>query len=183
MRKMLLIFAVCVSLLSIQINAQEDAKVKRVMALTAENIIFQAWINSQNVKLGNNVSINYRIVNKSEKPLYLVKKNIDDRLVIEDDKIIFPRPFVLVSTHEAYDYSFTRVKKGGTLVGQLNVTPAEYKESQPWLVLVGFGYITDIKGLTPNPREINDPIPYKALLSSRLRTLQLGGLYVEVTDD
>ncbi|MDQ3748277.1 MAG: hypothetical protein M3367_04555 [Acidobacteriota bacterium] len=181
MIKSFLIIAIVTFLLALQTIAQ-DAKVKRAVAVTSEDITFNAWVTNQRIKFGGDIVINYRVDNNSKQTIYLVHKNIDET-VIEDDNIFFPYPFVLVSGHEEYDYSFTKVISGGSLTGQLKVSQSEYKESKTWLVKVGFGYVTDLKGLNPKPEEIKDPIPFKSLLSSRLKTLELSSLSVEVIED
>lgn len=47
---------------------------------------------------------------------------------------------------------------------------------------VGFGYITDITGVERHLGLGDDPAPLKALLSSRIETLLVCGLRVEVID-
>lgn len=178
----LLIFAVCTILLPLRLDAQSDARIRRATALTSENVIFEVWVNRQIVKFGREISVNYKVTNKSLKTIYLVTQNIDDKIVVEDDKIFLPSPFVLVSNHDAYDYSFKAIKGGTNLTGRFSISASKYGDSQQSLILVGFGYVFDITGLTPKRTEIRDPIPYKALLSSRLRTLELGGLYIEINE-
>jgi hypothetical protein len=180
MLKTFLVIGAITILFVLQSNSQ-DADVKQVTAITSENITFSAWVINQKTKLGRDIVISYKVDNKSKNPIYLVHKNID-KTVIEDDNIIFPRPFVLVSGPEVYDYSFTKVINGKNFIGQLKVPQSDYKESQTWLIKLGFGYVNNLAGLNPKPAEIIDPVPFKSLLSSRLRTLQLGSLSVEVVE-
>ena len=178
MLKTFLVIGAIIILFVLQSNSQ-DADIKRVTAITSENITFNAWVINQKIEFGRDIVISYKVDNNSKKPIYLVHKNIDET-VIEDDNIIFPRPFVLISGHEEYDYSFTKVINGGNFIGQLKVSQSEYKEPQTWLIKLGFGYVNNLEGLNPKPEEITDPIPFKSLLSSRLKTIQLGSLSVQV---
>jgi hypothetical protein len=166
------------SLVVTSINGQE-AKVKRVMAATSDGLMFSAWVVHQSINSGRDIVIYYRVDNHSGKTIYLVRDNTS-KTVIEDDAIVFPRPFVPIGGHEEYNYSFTKVARGSSYRGQLNVSRDEYKEAQSWRVDVGLGYVTHITGLTPRPDQINDPAPFKSLLGSRIQTLLLSGLSVEV---
>lgn len=169
----MLVFLICLQTVSI---FAQDANVVKVAAVTAENVTFEAWIANQRINLGDPIHVNYKIANKSKRPIFVVTKNIDNKLIVEDDKIVFPRPFVLVSGHEAYDYSFKRINAGESTSGLLTITAAEYRDSRSWSVTVGLGFVFDLEGLTPKSKEIRDPIPFKQLLSSRLRTIALGPL-------
>ncbi len=174
----LLVTILLFSLAATPINGQE-AKVKRITAATSDGLMFSAWVMRQSINSGRDIIIYYRVDNHSRKPIYLVRDNTS-KTVIEDDAIVFPRPFVPVGGHEEYNYSFTKVAQGGSYHGQLNVSRDEYKEAQSWRIDVGLGYVTDITGLTPRPDQIDDPAPFKSLLDSRIQTLLLSGLSVEV---
>lgn len=163
-----------------QINGQ-DAKVKRVTSATSDRLIFSAWVTHQSINFGQDIVIYYRVDNRSTNPIYLVRDNTS-KTVIEDDAIIFPRPFVPVGGHEDYNYSFTKVARGESYRGQLKVSRDGYKEAQSWRVNVGFGYVNNIKGLTPRAEQIGDPAPFKSLLDSRIKTLLLSSLRVEVIE-
>jgi hypothetical protein len=166
-----------------QTNEREvGARVKHVTATTSDGLIFSAWIMRQNIYLGRDMVIYFRVDNRSGKSVYLVRKNTS-HTVIEDDAIIFPEPLVLVGTHEEYNYSFTKVASGDSYRGQLKVIKDEYKKAQSWRVNVGFGYVTEIKSLNPRPDQIEDPAPLKSLLNSRLRTLSLSSLNVNVIEN
>jgi hypothetical protein len=175
----LLVAILLFTLGAIPLNGQE-AKEERVTATTPDGLIFSAWVTSQRINSGRDIVIYYRVDNHSEKTIYLVHDKTA-RAVVEDDAIIFPRPFVPIGGHEDFlNYNFTKVARGGSYDGQLSVSRDEYKEAQSWRVAVGLGYVTDITGLKPRPEQISDPAPFKALLASRLQTLQLTGLSVEV---
>lgn len=155
------------------------SKEERVTAATPDGLVFSAWVMNHSIDPGRDIVIYYKVDNHSRKTIHLVHDNTA-RAVIEDNAIIFPRPFVPVGGHEEYNYNFTKVARGDSYSGQLSVSRAEYKEAQSWRVAVGLGYVTDIRGLTAPPEQIDDPAPLKSLLASRLQTLQLNGLSVEV---
>lgn len=162
------------------INGQERrANVNRVTATTSDKLLFTAWVMRQNINLGQDIVVYYTVENHSRKSIYLVRDNTS-QTVIENDNIIFPSPLVLIGGHEAYNYNFTKVARGDSYRGQLKVSRGEYKDAQLWNINVGFGYITNITGLNVSPEQINDPAPFKSLLNSRIRTLLLSGLSVEV---
>jgi hypothetical protein len=176
----LLVPALLLLLVPLHISGQ-DEKSPSVTIPTPDGLSFTAWVDRQKVRFGQDIIINYRVDNGSNKPIYLVHDGTA-YTVIEDDQIVFPEPLVLIGGHEAYNYSFKKVKSGGSIDGEFIVSRDEYKAAQAWHVKVGFGYVTDIRGLTPQPDEALDPAPYKARLDSRIQTLQLSSLKVEVIE-
>lgn len=181
MSKKILLAFIFGFVLSTQISAQ-DARVVRSSATTSDNISFEAWVNNSVLSPEQRASITYKIVNRSDKSIYLVRKVSEVEFVIEDDKVIFPRPVVLVDGHEQFDYHFREIKGKSSFLGQLRVPATNLDKLQydSMLVLVGFGYVLNIQGLHPKGEELRDPLPYISLLSSRLQTLQLSGLYVDL---
>jgi len=176
----LLVAILVFSITPTQINGLEkEARVKHVTAATSDGLMFSAWVMRQSINSGRNIVIYYRVENHSQTPIYLVRDNTS-KTVIKDDSIVFPTPYVPLGGHEEYNYSFTKVARGGSYRGQLKVSRDEYKEAQSWSVSVGFGYVTDITGLNPLLDQINDPAPFKSLLNSRIQTLLLSDLSVEV---
>jgi hypothetical protein len=159
----------------------QDATVRRATAETGDGLLFRVWLDRQTVKYGRDVVVHFTVENRSTKTVYLVHDNTS-RIVVERDSIVVPRPFVPVGGHEGYDYSFTKVAPGRAHKGQLIISRDEYKTVQPWRMDVGFGYITDITGLDRHLGRGEDPAPLKALLSSRIETLLVCGLRVEVID-
>lgn len=178
----LLVVVLLLSFAPAQVNGQErKAPVRRVTAATSDGLLFSAWVVNQSIESGQNMIVYYRVENRSRKPIYLVRDNTS-KTVIEDDNITFPSPLVLIGGHEEYNYGFVKVAQSRSYRGQLKVSRDEYKEAQSWGVNVGFGYVTDITGLNPSPDQINDPAPFKSLLNSRIQTLVLSSLTVEVIE-
>jgi hypothetical protein len=175
-----LIIILLASAVPSQVKGQ-DAKVRRVTSTTSDGLVFSVWVTQQNLNFGQDIIIHYGVINSGPLPIYLVRDNTF-KTVIEGDTIIFPRPFVPVGGHEDYNYRFTKVARGESYRGQLKVSKDEYKEAQLWRVNVGFGYVNNLKGLTPRPEEIADPAPFKSLLDSRIQTLLLSSLCVDVME-
>jgi hypothetical protein len=160
----------------------QDASVRRATANTSDGLTFDVWVNRSTVRYGQDIMIQFKVENHSNKRIYLVRDKTSD-IVIERDNILFPRPFVPTGGHEGYDYSFAMVDRGGSYRGRLTISKNRYKEVQPWRISVGFGYVTEIRGLNRQLRPGEDPLPLKSLLSSRLETLLICNLKVEVVDD
>jgi len=166
-------------------NYGQDAKVRKIVAETADNVSFTAWVNAQFVKIGQDIIVNYKVENQSRKAIYLVRENRSEVIFEDDESIIFPGPLVLIGGHEAYDYSFIRVAPGKIYLSKFIIKAGKYPtetrySEQVWKIYAGFGYVTDISGL--RPKEINDPAPYKSLLSQRIRLLALDGLIIEMLE-
>lgn len=159
----------------------QDARISQATAKTPDGLLFSVWVNTQRPRYGQDIIVHFKVTNRSAKPIYLVHDNTS-KLVIDRESIVIPRPLVLVGGHEGYDYSFTRVAVGKTYYGQLVISKNEYKETQEWRIDVGFGYVSDITGLNRQLGREEDPSPLKGLLSDRLETLRLCGIWVNVID-
>jgi hypothetical protein len=172
-------------LLGVDAGAQgRPAGVKRVEALTADGIIFTVWVGRREIKSGDAIVVNYKVENRGDRTIYLVRDNTSDVVFEGEESIIFPRPLVLLGGHEPCDYNFTRVVRGTSYESHLKVARDKYPEDaryaeHTWEVRIGFGYVLDIRGL--RVKESDDPAPYKRLLDSRLKTLTLGSLSANMT--
>jgi hypothetical protein len=172
-------------LLAVSVGAQGHAAgVKRVEAVTADGIIFTVWVGRQEIKSGDAVVVNYKVKNRSGRAIYLVRDNTSDVVFEGDESIIFPKPLVSLGGHEPCDYNFIRVARGKSYQSHFKVSADKYPKDalhaeHAWDVRVGFGYVLDIRGL--RVEEFDDPAPCKMLLDSRLKTLTLGSLSVNMT--
>lgn len=187
MRKMLFIALALLGLFTAHSVAfqNQDARVRQVIAETADGVVVTAWVDRQAVRLGQDIIINYRVENRSRRTIYLVRDNTAEISFEDDKEIIIPTPFVPLGGHEPYDYSYTRVPRGRTHQARFVVAGDRYPREtryaeQIWRIKIGFGYITDISGLLVE--HVSDPAPYKELLSLRITLLVLDGLTVEILE-
>ncbi len=158
-----------------------DADVSKVTVKTRNGLLFSVWVNSQSVSDGQDIVLNIKVTNHSTKTIYLVQDNINTSKFVDDrNTIVIPEPLVLLGGHESYDYTYTKVAKGKTYVGRIVIAKDDYKIAQPWPIEVGFGYVNDITGLNRPLGHLEDPAPLKGRLRSRLETLQLCGIRVDV---
>ena len=161
-----------------------DARVRRVGGVTADGLTFTVWVERQMIKSGSNIIVNYKVENRSSKSIYLVRDNTSNIVFEDDELIIFPPPLVPLGGHEPCDYSYTKIARGKSYQSRLIVAGDKYpKETryaeQIWSIQIGFGYVTNIRGL--HVSEYGDPAPCKALLDSRLKSLSMDGLIVEIS--
>lgn len=159
----------------------QDSMVKQISAVTADGLVFSVWVERQTVRYGQDIIVHYKVENRSAKTIYLVRDNTSEPIA-ERGTILLQEPFVSLGGHEGYDYSFTRVERGKIHQGQLTISRERYVEARPWRIDVGFGYVSDIAGLARPLAQGEDPLPLKALLNSRIKTLSLGSLRTEVLE-
>lgn len=163
---------------SVQADGQ-DAIVRRISGETADGVLFTLWGERQTVTFGQDVIVNYQVENRSRRTIYLVQKGapemVSDRSVIT---IETPRPLPI--HHGDYDYTFTEVRQGSTQRGQVTIPKEMFDVDGVWRVEVGLGYVTDITGLNRRLGATDDPAPLRSLLDSRIETVLLGRLSIEV---
>jgi hypothetical protein len=185
MRKIIITVLALLCLLIIPITGQEqDAKVKQVVAVTADGLVFSAWIDRQVIRSGYDIVVNYNVENRSDQAIYLVRDNRSNVVFENDESIIFPEPLVPIGGHEPCDYKFTKVARGKSHQSRFEVSGDKYPKDtryaeQIWNIQVGFGYVRNIRGI--RVEESGDPAPCKALLNSRLKVLSLDGLILEIS--
>lgn len=162
-------------------TSAHDSMVKRISAETADNLVFNIWLERETVRPGQDIIVHYSVENRSAQAVYLVRDNTA-RPIAERGTILLQEPFVSLGGHEGYDYSFTKIDRGKRYENQL-IIPKESYQAQPWRIDVGFGYVTDITGLDRQVGHGEDPSPMKVQLHSRIKTLSLGSLGIEVLRD
>lgn len=163
-------------------NAQSQAMVKRVTAETYDGVRFTAWIDQQTVSLKQNVTIFYKAENRSDKTIYLVQKEGEIRTVVDEEALSIPFLILFSGDSDDYHYSFTKLQRGKAHKGQLIIPASRFNKGQTWLVNVSFGFVTDINGLDRRLRRGEDPVPYREMLSTRIKLVGINGLVVEVEE-
>ncbi len=164
-------------------HAQFQAMAHRITAQTRNGIRVTAWTNQQSVKLKQDVTINYEVENRSGKTIYLVRQKGEIQTAIKQDgtlSIMVPIPFP--DDHGGYNYSFTRVARGGSHKGQLMVRADKFKEERKWTIDIAFGIVSQIDGLNRQLRNGEDPAPLRGLLGQRMLVIGVNGLVIEVEE-
>jgi len=156
-----------------------DAHIKSIKAQTKEGLSLTVWVDKQSIRLGKNIELRFRVENKSNKVVYLVKK---ENLEIETKKNrIVVNPFT-VGPDEigSTDYSFLPIRKGGHYQGTFVVPAQKIDEDGVWLIEVGFAFVDNIQNLQPRNALNSDPVLFRGLLVQRATPIKLGQLYVVI---
>ena len=157
----------------------QSVAVKRINAETAEGLLISIWIENQTVGFGQDITIYYKVENRSAQTVYLISQDTPD-IVAERATIRIGAPVPLADSHGGYDYNFTKIERGRAHQGRLTVSSDKYGQARPWFVEIGFAYVTDITGLNRRLRPNEDPVALRGALSLRALTLLLGRLTVDV---
>jgi hypothetical protein len=171
-------FTLVIFLSGLKANAQYSL-VKRVVAETEDGIVFRASIRNQAIDYGKEIMIYYSVKNLSSKVLYLVRKDSPE-FDTDGGVILVQAPIPTPVGHGGYDYTFRAVKPGKEYKGTISIPNQQYDKADIWPIHVAFGYVRNVSGLNRRLREGEDPAPLRGLLNSRIRTVSLGSLSVEV---
>lgn len=153
--------------------------VKSINGQTEDGLYIKIWVQKKRIKKGKPIVVYFKITNFSSKNIYLVfdKKS---HISVDRNVIAISAPVVDLSGHSGYNYNFLRVPIKKSEEGKLIISPEEYNDPDTWNLLVGFGYVTNIKGLSQKNEIQKNPFPALGLLQSRLKIFGLGYLIVEV---
>lgn len=166
-------------LIFVSINKAQSGEYKhlvnKIEGQTNTGMSIKLWTDTPRIKFGDLLKIQIEIKNSSKRNVFLVFDRKDE-LIFDKDKIVVPRPLVLLGGEEPYDYKFIRLKKGENYRKQIQVSSNKVANSGIYYFLFGFGYVTDINDLSSNP--LKDPIHQKSTLQSRLATFQFGQLKI-----
>ena len=180
-----LCFVVSVILMSLIAFAQATAQyatVKRISAETDNGVRVTAWMTRQSRTLRQHVTIFYKVTNRSNKTIYLVRKRGELETFIDGDALVIPIPLPYPEGHGGYDYSFTRVQPATTHKGYLIIPAGRFNREQTWLINMNFGFVTNIRGLNRQLRANEDPATLRAQLGRRILLVGVNGLVVEIEE-
>lgn len=158
------------------------ASVKKLTAETSDGIRLSAWITKSTVSLNESLTIGYEIENSSKNIIYLVRKNGEINTSINADVLNVPFLIPFSGDSGEYHYNFTKIQRGKTYRGQIIIPAGRLNKEQAWLVELGFGFVTNIDGLNRQLRVGDDPVPYREMLSERVKIIGINGLVVEVEE-
>jgi hypothetical protein len=171
-------FTLIIFLTGSKANAQYSL-VKRVVAETEDGIVFRASIRNPAIDYGKEIMIYYSVKNLSSKVLYLVRKDSPE-FDTEGGVILVQAPIPAPVGHGGYDYTFRMVQPRKEYRGTVSIPSQQYDKADIWPIHVAFGYVRNVSGLNRRLREGEDPAALRGLLNSRIRTVVLGSLSVEV---
>jgi hypothetical protein len=172
------IFCVCVLLFITPVNAQYG-RVRYVTAGTADRVVFGVKVEQQVVASATDVVLFYTVTNNGSKPIYLVHEK-SPRFENEDGIVLVEAPIPIPTGHGGYDYTFTKIAPKKTYKNQIFIPGRMFKSYDVWPLEVAFGYVTDITGLNRRLNKGEDPAALRGLLNSRMTTVAVGKLSVEV---
>lgn len=158
------------------------ANVKSLTAETSDGIRLSAWITKPTISLKENLTIDYEIENNSKSIIYFVRKDGEIKTNIDSDVLNVPFLIPFSGDSDEYHYNFTKIQRDKTHKGQIIIPAGRLNKEQTWLVEIGFGFVTNIEGLNRQLRMGDDPVPYREMLSERVKIIGINGLVVEVED-
>jgi len=158
------------------------ASVKSLTAKTSDGISLSAWVTKPTVSINQSLIVDYKIENNSKSTIYLVQKNGEIKTNIDSDVLNVPFLIPFSGDSDEYHYSFTKIQRGKTHKGQIIIPAGRLNKEQTWLVEIGFGFVTNIEGLNRQLRIGDDPVPYREMLSERVKIIGINGLVVEVEE-
>lgn len=166
-----------------QVNAQ-SAPLAYAAAETAGRIKFEVRVENPHVKFGQDFNVRVKVINRSRKPIYLVKKKENDITVQDNERRIeVSPPFPFPLNHGDFDFKFTKVGAGRIAYDVITVPGSLATREGTWLITVGVGFVEDISDLVPLPPERSDPAPWRALLYERMSSVSVGRLTVRFTKE
>ena len=163
-----------------QINAQ-SVQVVYATVETAEGIKFDVRLEKPAVTLGQNFNVRLKVINRSSKPIYIVKKkNLEITAIDNERSIEISPPYPLPIDHGDFNFTFTKIGRGGSGYDVITIPGAVPTKEGTWLISTGIGYVEKISDLVPAPPEGSDPAPWRAQLFTRLSTVSVGKLTVSI---
>jgi hypothetical protein len=166
--------------LTFKIDAQfNNAIILKVSSESSDNLRFSIWAETSNINLGQSITINYSIENKSAKNFYLVKGK-EDRIRLFGENMLVEAPSALPTNHGDFDFNFVQIKPKKKILGRV-IIPKEKIQSEGILpITLGFGYIENISGIDRKLNKGEDPFPLRSELEKRIKRLYVGDLGVNV---
>lgn len=155
--------------------------VKRVIAHTNDGLVISVTVDRQQVIYGQDITLHYSIRNGGSKTIYVVH-GIPQSFDIDGGTFLVQAPIPAPVGHGEYDYTFSRVGVGRVYRGRIVIPAKQYDRTDIWRIRVALGYVTNISGLNRRLVQGEDPATLRGLLDSRIVTLSVGTLSVEVID-
>lgn len=166
--------------LTFEIHAQfNNAIILKVSSESSDKLRFSVWAETTEINLGQSITINYSVENKSTKMFYLVKGK-ENKVRLFGENMLVESPSALPTNHGDFDFTFVQIKPKKKIFGQV-VIPKEKIESEGILpITLGFGYVENISGIDRKLHKGEDPFPLRSELEKRIKRLYVGDLGVNV---
>ena len=179
-RHLFLVSILCALLLLLAPTLGQTARVRKLSAETASGLVFKVWLEGETLSMGQDIVIHCDVENRSQKTVYLVRKEGGDEIAIQESSIVIEVPLPVPVGHGGYAYRFSKIDRGGRYQWRIAVSAHDYKTTQFWVINIGFGYVHNISGLDRKLRPDEDPAALRGLLFSRMETVAVSGLTVDM---
>jgi len=129
----------------------KNAPVSSVGLTTKDKISIKISMPRTRFKLGDEIVVDYQVRNSGKVPVYLVTDSNVELWSYEHTLWVKP-PIKYPDEFKAYNYEFTEVKPGKTLIGKskfssLKITVDKDYAEEIWKLQLGFAYLFDKSGL------------------------------------
>lgn len=146
---------------------------------TTDKLRFSIWTQKSEIDLGQNITVDYSVENRSSRTFYLVKDK-SYRIRIFGENMIVEAPSALPTNHGDFDFTYIQIKPKKRILGQIEI-PKEKIESEGVLpISIGFGYVDNINGIDQTLKAGDDPFPLRSGLEKRIKRLYIGDLGVSI---
>lgn len=163
---------------SFSVNAQQ-AIVLRTTSETSDKLRFSIWTETSEIDLGQSVTVNYSVENKSKKNFYLVREE-KQRIRLFGENMLAEAPSALPTNHGDFDFTFIQIQPKKKAFGQVVIPKEKFENEGVIPITIGFGYVENIKGIDRKLNKGEDPFPLRSELEKRIKRLYLGDLGVNV---
>jgi hypothetical protein len=156
-----------------------NAVVLKASSETTDKLKFSIWTQKSEIDLGQNITVDYSIENKSSKTFYLVKdKNYRVRFFGEN--MLIEAPSALPTNHGDFDFAFIQIKPKKRIFGKIEIPKEKIKSEGVLPISIGFGYVDNINGINKTLKAGDDPFPLRSELEKRIKRLYIGDLGVSI---
>jgi len=174
-------FLVACALLSIFgtfASAQNYAE--RASVTTGSGIVVKAWLDRSVVRLGEDIVVNFSLMNGSKRKIHVVSEQ-EPRYFVDTSEIVVLQPIPRYSVDFVYNFRFSTLPHGSVFKGKYVLPASLYKTDGLWSVSVGLAYVFDKDGLERARTTNNeDPLYLNGLLRHRAIGIQIGDLHIVV---
>jgi hypothetical protein len=175
-----ILFVLLLLSFTLGIKAQfNNAVILKASSESNDNLRFSIWVDKSEVNLGESITINYSIENKSNKTFYLVKSK-ENRIRLFGENMLVEAPSALPTSHGDFDFTFVQIKPKKKIAGQVLIPKEKIQTECVLPITLGFGYVESIVGIDRKLSKGEDPFPLRSELEKRIKRLYIGDLGINV---
>jgi len=162
-----------------------EAKVTKVMAETGDEVFFQASVSKTIFQRGDNIPINYQVLNRGKKTIYLVIEPLSVVKIENLSTLRIVQPVIGADDHLPYNYDLIKIPPKKSYKGNLLIKADVYLENKKYdfsitEIQVGFSYLFDKTNLE-DCKQATWTRPCLYDLYKKSKSLTIGNLLIEIT--